>query len=370
MELAPEDLFRLNVLLANRPQAIRIDETALVVWGLGEGGEARVPLNPSGRPEPYLKRVREFLSGHFLGSPGGYPLFLGRWTRMGQMRDESLAPLLLLGEPEAVVAATGSPGLTDELARRAWWCQEDPDNARRMLAHPAVVAGRMGPVLAAYLFDYLPFETEPEQAAEAVRLMLRPGLLTPAAQDALWRKAQARPAYLVGFLAARADTLPEPLPARSLPEAQDVALTELAQAGNGLAGALLRLFSPQGQRFLHTLERVLEQPPTQDLLVTSLDLLRAYLRPLRPEGDPDLTLAALGAEAEDFCGRPGPPEARACVALGVDVGDCLRAARILSGLGYGALRPLLRDTTATGGLLRRKLEPALGPARALLASLR
>ena len=48
-------------------------------------------------------------------------MYLQRWTRMGQMRDESLEQLLLLGEPEAVVAVVCAPGLTDELARRAWW---------------------------------------------------------------------------------------------------------------------------------------------------------------------------------------------------------------------------------------------------------
>jgi hypothetical protein len=55
---------------------------------------------------------------------------------MGQMRDESLEQLLMLGEPEAVVAAVGSPGLTEELARRAWWAMEDAENARRMLENP------------------------------------------------------------------------------------------------------------------------------------------------------------------------------------------------------------------------------------------
>ena len=105
MELTNEDTLRLNVLLANKPQAIRIDESSMTVLGLTPQGEVRVKLNPSGRNEPYLRKVRELLSGHVLGSPGGYPVYLKRWTRMGQMRDESLEQLLLLGEPEAVVAA-------------------------------------------------------------------------------------------------------------------------------------------------------------------------------------------------------------------------------------------------------------------------
>jgi hypothetical protein len=51
LELSSEDNFRLNVLLANRPKAIRIDESKLVVYGLSDKGEAKVVLNPSGRPE-------------------------------------------------------------------------------------------------------------------------------------------------------------------------------------------------------------------------------------------------------------------------------------------------------------------------------
>lgn len=98
------------------------------------------------------------------------------------MRDESLAQLLLLGEPEAVVAAVGSPGLTDELARRAWWAMEDAGNARRMLANARVRDGRMGPILAEYLLQYLPFETDPEAMMESVRLILQPGYLKTVAR--------------------------------------------------------------------------------------------------------------------------------------------------------------------------------------------
>ena len=105
-----------------------------------------------------LRKVREVLSGYVLGSPGGYPVYLKRWSRMGQTRDENLEHLLLLGEPEAVVAVTCASGLSDELARRAWWTCQDPDNARRMLNIPAVVNGSMGPELARFLIEYLPFE--------------------------------------------------------------------------------------------------------------------------------------------------------------------------------------------------------------------
>ena len=108
MELSAEDALRLNVLLANPLEAVRIDESSMTVYALSEQGEASVSLNPRGRDDQYLKKVRELLSSQVLGSPGGYPVFLRRWTRMGQARDHSLEQLLLLGEPEAVVAPPAS----------------------------------------------------------------------------------------------------------------------------------------------------------------------------------------------------------------------------------------------------------------------
>ncbi|MGD8614944.1 MAG: sulfur reduction protein DsrS, partial [Gammaproteobacteria bacterium] len=153
MDLSSEDSLRLNVLLANPLQAVRIDESSMTVHALSDQGEASVKLNPRGRDDQYLKRVRELLSSQVLGSPGGYPVFLRRWTRMGQARDNSLEQLLLLGEPEAVVAVVHANGLTDEIARRAWWAMPVADNARRMLERECVVRGTMGPVLAEYLVE-------------------------------------------------------------------------------------------------------------------------------------------------------------------------------------------------------------------------
>jgi len=103
MELSAEDSLRLNVLLAQDLQAIRIDESKMIVYALTEKGEARVRLNSNCKDEKYIKEIKAMFSTHVMGSPGGYPVFLKRWTRMGQARDESLQQLLLLGESEAVV---------------------------------------------------------------------------------------------------------------------------------------------------------------------------------------------------------------------------------------------------------------------------
>ena len=361
MDLSAEDTLRLNVLLANRPQAVRIDEATMVVYGLFEQGEAKVPLNPTCRDELYLRWVRELLSGHVTGSPGGYPVFLKRWTRMGQMRDESLQQLLLLGEPEAVVAAVGSPGITDELARRAWWAMQDPENARRLLGGPAVVGGHMGRVLARYLLDYLPFETETERMVESVRLILQPGLIDAAQRQGLWKKATRKQAYLVGFLLALPSHLPDLLPAHPrLAEAQSL-LGDLAAQDNPAAKELLRMLDAAGQTFLRTVQTVLRKPPNQEVVSATLDLTRTSLAILRPQGDPNQALSSLEEEALVFYGPEGPDYAHACAKMAPTFLDMFITLRVLSGVGYGILRPVLRDSTAVGSLMRRKLEPVITP---------
>ena len=371
MELSSEDNFRLNVLLANRPKAIRIDESKLVVYGLSDKGEAKVVLNPSGRPEQYLRLVKELISGHILGSPGGYPVYLRRWTRMGQMRDESLEQLLMLGEPEAVVAAVGSPGLTEDLARRAWWAMEDADNARRMLENPSIVGSAMGPVLADYLLDYLPFETETDRMTASIRLMLQPGLLDAARREDLWKKSARKQAYLVGFLQALPDDLPPSVAPRADAAALASALQPELDAGNPAARLLLRAVGAPGQTYLKTVATVLAKPPNQDVVSAAFDCLRAYCAAVRPDGDPDLSLEGLSADAELFVAADAAPASvRACLDALPSAHADLFALRFLSGAGYGLIRPVLRDPTTLGSLMRRKLAPVLDPLQQQIARLR
>lgn len=366
MELSPQDTLRLNVLLANKPQAIRINESTMTVLGLSDDGEAQVPLNPTGRDEQYIKGVKELLSGHVLGSPGGYPVYLQRWTRMGQMRDDSLEQLLLLGEPEAVVAAVCAQGLTDELARRAWWAMEDATNARHMLGKAAVVDGTMGPVLASYLVEHLPFETEPEQQIETVRLVLQPRLLEMGQVEALWRKAQRKPAYYVGFLMARPDALPLEAAPHPLLERLQPAIGEmLAGGGNALAALLQRVFSAPGQAFVDTVFRMFEKPSNQDVINLGLDAIAGYFMAARPEGPADATLEELQAEAAAWLSAS--EQAAALRALPELADSQLLALRVLSGLSYGVVRPVFRDSTAIGSLMRRKLQPLMTPLLGHLA---
>ena len=359
MELSPEDALRLNVLLANDPLAIRINESTMTLYGLLPDGEVRVQLNPSGPDEKYLKLVRAMLSEKALGSPGGYPLYLQRWTRMGQMREESLEQLLMLGDPTAVFAVVCAQGLTDELARRAWWASEEAENARRMLQTEEVVQGATGRVLARYLVDYLPFETETETMIESVRAVLQPGLLDEEERLGLWKKAARKTPYLVGFVAACPDDLPEPLPPHGELAVVAPVLEGRAAAGDGAARLLLRTFSGPGQRFLDTCRRILARPPTLDVVTGALDAMRGYFAGLRPEGDPDLTIAELIGEAEQWLDHD--PAAGGLLQALPGLRQELEAMRVLSGAGYGVVRPAMKGSNAIGSLMRRKLEPVTGP---------
>ncbi|MDP1654117.1 MAG: hypothetical protein Q8L56_15475 [Rhodocyclaceae bacterium] len=330
VELSPEDALRLNVLLAGELLAVRIEEGSRTVYGLTPKGEARVTLNPVGRAERYIQRVRELLGGHALGSPGGYPVHLRHWTRMGQSSRNSLEALLKIGEPEAVMAVAYAPGLTDELARRAWWALPTMEVARVMLARPAVCAGAMGKVLADFLIEHLPFEADPIVVMEIVRTVLAAGLIEPPLRDQLWAKGKRRPHYLIGFLESLPDELPAEAP-RALPE--NLSDTPAARL-------LARCFSGAGQSYLKAAELALEKPPAHEAVYLLLDLFGRYF--------------AAGRDAASLAVLPG--EAAALEAL--------------SRLSNADAEPILTRTTAVGPLMRRHLEPLFAPIIANIRILR
>lgn len=329
-DLSPEDALRLNVLLAGELLAVRLDEGARTLYALTPKGEARIPLNPVGRAERYFQRVRELLGGHALGSPGGYPVHLRRWTRMGQTSQTKLESLLKLGATEAVMAVAYAPELTDELARRAWWALPTMEIARAMLFHPAVRTGAMGKVLAESLIEHLPFEEDPIAAMQSVRAVLAADLLAPALREQLWAKGKRRPYYLIGFLESQPDALPAETP-RALPD----------NLPDTPAGRLLaRSYSGTGQSYLKAAELVLEKPPAHEAVYLMLDLLGQYY--------------AAGRAAAEL-----PIPAAESAAL-----------EALAQLSNATAEPILTKTTAIGPLMRRHLEPLFAPIIGHLRTLR
>ena len=322
--LSPEDHFRLQVLLAQDLLAVRIDESesSPALYALTDRGEARIPLFPNTRLDKYLRHLRELLSGHALGSPGGYPVFLTRWTRHGQMEGLNLGRLLLTGEPEAVVAVVHSPGLSDELARYAWWAMPSIENARLMLSREAVARGSMGPVLANYLVEHLPFlQDEHLDIMDTVVVLLYSGALSDEQRAAIWRRGKRVNTHYVGFLEVAGWDKPQPLP---LPLPARTTASMVAEE----AAVLARAFAAQGQTFLFAAAEILEHPETQDVVNRTLDAIGRYFAD----------------------GWQQPYEA-----------PLLQAAARLARVGSAQVAPIFARSSAIGSLMRRKIEPVVAP---------
>jgi hypothetical protein len=229
----------------------------------------------------------------------------------------------------------------------------------------------MGPVLADYLIEYLPFETEQEKMMESVRLILQPGLIDEERRLDLWKKSGRKQAYLVGFLQGLPDHLPEPAAARADADGIAAALAGECAAGNPAARLLTRVTAGPGQTFLATASAVLAKPPSQEVVTAVFDVLRNYFAPLRPDGDPNLDIEALMADSRTYADATTAPEhVRRCLDAHPDSAKDLAAMRLLSGGGYGLIRPVLRDPTTLGSLMRRKLAPVVDPLQDAIGRLR
>jgi hypothetical protein len=371
MELSPEDALRINVLLASPIEAVRIDESSMTVHALSGKGEARVRLNPNCRDETYLRTVREALSSHVLGSPGGYPVYLKRWTRMGQARDEILESLLLLGEPEAVVAVVNAGGLTDEIARRAWWTVQSAENARCMLRQRSVVEGDMGPVLAEFLVEFLPFEEEAGNMIDSVRLVLQTGLISAKTRQELWDRGRSRNAYYVGFLRALPDALPDPLDPHPAWEETCRKLAALIDEDDPHARQLCRLMSAQGQTFLGTIRSVLKKPSNQDVIVSLLHAISAYFESVRPAGErsDDIEGIVRAAETMDVPDTDSwliAASFRRLIEAVPEHSDMVKAMLAMSMLDEPVVNPIFSRTDAVGSVMRKKLRPVSDPVHGLI----
>ena len=351
-ELSGEDLFRLNILLTQDLKAVRLDESGPALHALTAAGEASLPLNPNCREDRYLRRVREFLSGHALGSPGGYPIHLSRWTRHGQMESENLGRLLLTGEPEAVVAVVHSPALTDAIAAHAWWAMPTIENARLMLARSQVAQGGMGPVLADFLVEHLPFLQEDHLAImDTVAALLHSDTLDTAQREAVWRRGKRQNSHYVAFLEICPDRLPLPLPARADADGLN-ALADAAPASDAgeadLIARLRQVWSGSGQSFLAACQEILERPETQEVVSRTLNAIgrRFALSPA----------AVVAAEAL----------ARRQPELAADLASLVA----LAGVSDAETAPVFARSTAIGSLMRRKIAPVCAPILENLARLR
>ncbi len=371
MELSSEDNFRLNILLHQNALAIRIDESKMVVFALTEKGEAKVALNPNCRDDKYIKKVRELISSHVLGSPGGYPVFLGRWTRMGQTKDESLEQLLLLGEPEAVVAVVHAAGISNEIAKRAWWSMPTAENARRMLEKQTVVDGDMGPILAEYLIEYLPFEDDAREMIDSIRLVLQGKLIDEKQKIDLWTRAKRKNAYYIGFMLTVPDALPEPISAH--PDNKTIIdLLKPCLDNNNTSNdfnydhyieMLLKVYSSKGQSLLNTLNLAMLKPTNQDVVIMALNAISHYFESVKPEVTSFNTIEEINISCEQIIEaiQNSNTTFSNVMQKSEEIAGALFCVLFLSCLCEGIVTPIFSRSTAIGSVMRKKLQPISDP---------
>ena len=371
MNLSNEDNLRMNVLLHQDLQAIRIDESKMIVYGLSEKGEATVPLKANCKDEVYIKQIKELISAHVLGSPGGYPIFLRRWTRMGQSRtNESLERLLLLGESEAIVAVVNADDVTNEVARRAWWAMPTAANARCLLRHKDVIDGDMGKILAEFLVEFLPFEEEPRAMIESARLVLQEDLVTKDVRDSLWKKGQRKNALLVGFL----KTLPDDLPTESVEHKSYIELKEklLLLNENIFSNIILRLLSDKGQAYLSTVEAVMNKPSNQDVVISLFKTIKNYLESICPNQVEYIDIDMLVSDANKYVDVTAlqTEDIRIILEISPELLPLLRSIITLSLIDEPLLSIVFSRTDAIGSLMRKKISHITTPLLIEIANLK
>jgi hypothetical protein len=265
---------------------------------------------------------------------------------MGQTRDTNLQQLLLLGESEAIVAVAHASGLTEDVARRAWWAMPDAANARVMLNSRRVAESEIGRELAQFLLEFLPFEEDAGNMLESVRLVLQPGLIDDAQRRQLWQRAQLKRNLLVGFLHTQPDSLPLEAAEHPVKAGHERLFDSAAGQQAPSMVSLRRVFSAPGQAFLQTCELALAKLSDQDVAVSLLAAISNYFRDARlietDYRDVDALEAAVSEIEQEI-----PPELE----------SYLRSVWFLSAISVELLNPIFARTDAIGSGMRRKIKP-------------
>lgn len=365
MQLSNEDNLRLNVLLAQDLKAIRINEGTMTVHALTDQGEAKVVLNPNVRDEQYLRIVRELLSLKITGSPGGYPIFIKRWTRMGHT-DNTLEHMLLLGEPEAVVAVVHAQSLSHDIGVRAWWAHPSTEVAMRLMEYPEVWQGDLGKELVEYLMEFLPFEEKQLNIVSMVRLCLQGEVLNQEEKEKLWARAKRRNPFYVGFLHTDPKQIPlEKSPSKNF-ETISNQLKTLANNNNIYANTLIELLDNTGQTWLETLKLSLKKPVDQEVVISLFIAINNYfnlpLNTLIKDGRGTRSIEIAIQHSEEICKNPIDEDLKAVInALDPDQLPLLDAMLVLAQMGEHTLIPIFSGNDSVGTVMRKRLLPLTTP---------
>ncbi len=334
--LTPEDTLKLNVLISTSI-AIRIDVYKLVVVGLTKDRkEQTIALNPSGDSNQYIQAVQKLLTSKILGSMGGYPSYLKRWSRMGQVSSSNLISLLKIGSIEAVVAVANSKNLDDEIIELVWWCATNTDQqaeiARFLLTRDFVVKHDVGKKIAHYLLEFLPFTNDTAQLIDTTNLILQEDLISQEAKDRLWKQGQRKTAFLVGFIERMKDNLPN----NNNIIAIDKNIKELDCVN-----------TEQGQIMLNTIAHILKKINQEYVLYRTLEVLGSCLS--HPMIQPLNKIEDLQTQAQSVLEK-------------LDLGDeKIKARLLLAGVSEQLVVSTISAHGLTGSAIRKKLANVLSP---------
>ena len=334
--LTPEDTLRLNVLISTCV-AIRVDVYKLVVVGLtADKREQTITLNPDIDSGKYIQAVQKLLVNQVLGSMGGYPSYLKRWSRMGQVSSNNLGSLLKIGNIEAVVAVANSQNLNNEVLDLVWWCATNTDQqaeiGRFLLTRDFVIVHPVGKEIANYLLEFLPFTDDTTQLIDTTNLLLQGDLINQKAKDRLWKQGQRKTAFLVGFIERMKDNLPN----NSGTIALDKSIKELECVS-----------SEQGQIMLTTIAHILKKINQEHVLYRTLEVLGGCLS--HPMIQPLDQIEGLQNQAQSVLEK-----------LGLD-DEKIKARLLLAGVSERLAVSTISAHSLAGSAIRKKLDNVLSP---------
>lgn len=346
--LTPEDTLRLNILISTCV-AIRIDVYKLVVVGLTKNKkEQTISLNPNRDRGKIIQAVQKLLVNQVLGSMGGYPSYLKRWSRMGQVGSANLSSLLKIGNIEAVVAVANSQNLNDKVLDLVWWCATNTDQqseiGRFLLMRDFVIQHPIGNQIANYLLEFLPFTDDTTQLINTINLILQADLISQAEKNKLWKQGQRKTAILIGFI----ERMQGKLPNNDSTLALNIDIKELACVS-----------SEQSQILLKTIIYILNKINQEHVLYHALEVLGRHLS--HPMIQPLNQINALQTQATIVLDKLGLDDNR--------YGEKIKARLLLAGVSEQLVVSTISAHSLAGSAIRKKLVNVLSPIQTALKCL-
>lgn len=357
-DLASQDRLRLKVLATRTVRAIRIDEDGARLTALTEEGEASVPLTPGANPTRYYRALRDYLSDTFLNLPGGYPAHIGRWTRMTSLRRDP-ARLLLLGDPEAVMAVACAGDMDAALAADTWWSAQSLEIALALLRHEQAPGWPVAPELAVYVLEYLPFEERSATVTEALGRILQPGLLEASRVAGLWQRGRRRHTWRSGFFLGHPSLFPARIDDHPRLDELQLRLRNRGLENDPVSDLLLTYCRVEGRKTLAALRDALDKPGEQEVVSLVFRELDRRMNWPGYAGSAPRDLDSAAAMADSLVARLHQERPVLLQCLDDAAVDALRSLAALCVVSDEMLAPVFGGNTFSGTVMRRHLDPLL-----------